>query len=360
MSPFSLYLMKCGRQRPFMNRSRRKYLFNFLVMLFAAGTLTILFGDARKPDRPIRGQSIEVIARKLTIPPGNADIPTSISLKLVEGWELTSKTRGFGALSAVFASGDVFTFMADNGALIRFTRQSTGRSWPGTISALPRGCNANGRKIERDTESLTADAKTGAMWIGFEFRNGFCRLATAEDGGSKFYAPTSMNDWPETGGPEAVVRLQSGGFLVFEERPLNSGPIADLLYFDRDPVDPAARATVMKYQPPTGYRPVDAAQLPDGRVLVLNRRFEIPFSFSARLSIIDQPTAAPGKIWRGPILARFDGDVLGENLEALSIDNDGENLTIWMASDDNFMNIQRTLLLRFIWPGAARMKPKAD
>jgi hypothetical protein len=339
-----------------MNRPLRKYLVNLLIVLFAGGTLILLFGDGPRPERPVRGQSITVTARPLLIPPGNVDIPTALSLKLLDAWELNSKTRSFGGLSGLQASGNSLVFMSDSGAMVRLVRGESDKNWRGTISALPSECSAGGPKKERDTESIITDPNTGAFWIGFEMRNGVCRIASPEYGGTRFYQPKPMKAWPNTGGAEAMVKLRGGSFLIFAERPLDSGPIADLLLFDRDPTDPTAKVTQMGYRPPTGYRPVDAAQLPDGRILVLNRRFQIPFAFSARLSIIDLPTSIRGKIWGGPIVARFDGDVLGENFEALAIDNDGENLTIWMATDDNYMDIQRTLLLRFIWPGAARSK----
>ncbi len=332
----------------------RNTLFKLLVSLFAAGVLTLLFGDGPRPDKPIRGQAITVDARALSIPAGSVDIPTALSLKLVDGWELTSKARQFGSLSAVYASGDIFTFVADSGAMVRLTRQQKGKPWLGSLMPLPVTCTTAGGKGDRDTESIVADPKTGTFWVGMEVQNAVCRVASAAQGGTRLYQPAMMKDWPSTGGPEAMVRLSSGGFLVFAERPRDSGPVADLLHFDRDPTDPAAKVTPMHYRPPTGYRPVDAAQLPDGRILVLNRRFQLPFTFSARLSIMAAPAATRGKIWGGPIVARLDGDVLGENFEALSVDNDGENLTIWIASDDNQLSIQRTLLLRFIWPGAAR------
>ena len=339
-----------------MNRPLRKYLFNLLIMFFAGGTLILLFGDGPRPDQPVRGQSITVIARPLLIPLGNVDIPTSLSLKLLDAWELNSKTRSFGGLSGLQASGNSLVFMSDSGAMVRLVRGGSNKNWRGTISALPNECSADAGKKERDTESIITDPKTGTLWIGFEMRNGLCRIASPEYGGTRFYQPERMKAWPNTGGAEAMVKLRGGSFLIFAERPQDSGPVADLLLFDRDPTDPKAKVTQMGYRPPTGYRPVDAAQLPDGRVLVLNRRFQIPFAFSARLTIIDLPSSIRGRIWGGPIVARFDGDVLGENFEAMAIDNDGENLTVWMATDDNYMDIQRTLLLRFIWPGAAKSK----
>ena len=338
-----------------MLRTVRKFLFTLLTLIIAFITVSLLYGDSQKPERPITAERFSISAKRLPLPAGNADIATSLSLRLTDVWDLNSASRTFGGLSALHASGSSLTFMADNSAMIRVMQDGQSRRWTGIVSPLPAACRAVGQKERRDTESMISDRATGTLWIGFEVRNGVCRIASAERGGSRYYNPDSMEKWPQTGGAEAMVRLAKGGFLIFAERPRGNGPVADVVHFDRDPVDPAALVTVMTYRPPSGYRPVDAVELPDGRILVLNRRFQLPFSFSARLSIIDARRVAAGLVLTGPVIARLDGDDLGENFEALALDNDGENLTIWVASDDNFMSYQRTVLLRFIWPGAGRL-----
>ncbi|MBK7284057.1 MAG: hypothetical protein IPI83_06470 [Sphingomonadales bacterium] len=56
--------------------------------------------------------------------------------------------------------------------------------------------------------------------------------------------------------------------------------MAPLLHFDRDPVDPHAVVTAMRYgSTPAQYHPVDAAMLPDGRMLIVNRRYAFPAGF---------------------------------------------------------------------------------
>jgi hypothetical protein len=330
--------------------------FIFLTVLGAVASLIFLGGDAAEPNRVPDARPLSVTAHKLVVPPGNVDIPSALSLRLAEAWELTSANSEFGGLSAMYASGRALTFISDRGALIRLGRDPGTRSWQGVVTPLPPGCGDMNDKNDRDTESLALDAKSGSLWIGFEDRNGICRIASAANGGTRFVAPAEMSHWWKAGGPEATVRLKEGDFLVFQETPRDHQPYSDVIHFDRDPTNPKAKKVIMRYRAPTGYRPVDAAQLPDGRLLILNRRFALPFNFTNRLSIVTLPKLASGALLTGPIVARIDGEGIADNYEALSIDNDGEDLTIWLASDNNFMAIQRTLLLRFVWPGAARVE----
>ena len=332
--------------------------FKLLTFFFAFGVMVLLFGDGPKIDRVPVAHSLIVTARPVPVPRGNVDIPTALSLKLVEAWEMNSANPELGGISAMHASGPALSFLSDRGALIRLG-QSGARRWQGVVGPLPSGCGDMRDRKWRDTESFTTDERSGSIWIGFESHNGLCRIASAAQGGTRRFTPDAMQNWPETGGAEAMTRLKGGAFLIFAERPADSGPTAPLLHFDRDPLDPAARVTAMRYRPPAGYRPVDVAQLPDGRLLVLNRRFELPFAFSAKLSIVTLPKVKAGLTVSGPIIARIEGDGLGENYEALSIDNDGRDLSIWIASDDNFLSIQKTLLLHFVWPGAARLEAEA-
>jgi hypothetical protein len=343
-----------------MSERRLSKKFKFIVIAGALGALIFLRGDGEEPDRLPDARSLIVDARPLYVPSGNVDIPTSLSLKLNGAWELKSANSEFGGFSALYVSGPAMTFVSDRGALVRVQRGEQYLRWSGVISALPPGCGEMTSKFDRDTEALAVDSQSGAFWVGFEHRSGICRVASRGQGGTQFRAPPQMKDWYLSKGPEAIVRLRTGGFLVFQEQAKDWTGISQLLYFDRDPVLKGAKVIKMGYRPPTGYLPVDAAQLPDGRLLVLNRRFSLPFNFSNRLSIVEFSRPRAGLVLSGPIVARIDGEGIADNYEGLAVDNDGEDLTIWLVSDNNFLSIQRSLLLRFIWPGAAKARPAKE
>ena len=337
-----------------MTPSRKKLLVRGGVALAVVAALILIFFDGNKSGTLLKPHAVTIRATALPLPKGNAEIPSALSLRMTNLWQLEANSPSFGGISALQASGGFLSMVSDTSAFVRVAQSDAAKAWRGTVSLPPAACRILAEPEQRDVESITTDAETGSFWLGFEHRNGVCRVASAKQGGVRFRAVPEMANWPKGSGPEAMARLRNGAFLIFAERPRGNGPIGDMLHVDRDPTDPAATVTVMRYRPPTGYRPVDAAQLPDGRILVLNRRFEIPFRFSAQLSIIDNPKPKAGQIVAGPILARFEGEALGENFEGLAIDDDGESLIIWLVADDNFMSIQKTVLVRMVWPNIAR------
>jgi hypothetical protein len=87
--------------------------------------------------------------------------------------------------------------------------------------------------------------------------------------------------------------------------------------------------------------------LPDGRLALLNRRFSLLGGFTARLTIAALPKAAEGALITGPVAAAFEGSVTRDNLEALSVTREGGRTILWIASDDNYNPLQRTLLMKF-------------
>ncbi len=329
---------------------------NAVKFIFVFATLFSLVRSSPQPPEPIRAGRFEVRALPLALPAGALEIPSALSLRVTHAWELLSANREFGGVSAMHASGDALVLLSDRGALIRLLADRNARNWQADISPVPEACEGHDKASGRDTESLVTDQATGMLWIGMEIRNAICRIARPSLGGIRVWAPSAMQKWSSTAGPEAMVRLRDGRFLVFQE----GTPEAELLVFDRDPLLPEATAIRLRYRPPTGYRPVDAALLPDGRLLVLNRRFALPFSFSARLTIVDTKDLREGLLLSGPVIARFEGDILGENFESISIDDDGSNLIIWLATDSNFLSIQRTLLLRLVWPKHVQRSALSD
>ena len=164
-----------------------------------------------------------------------------------------------------------------------------------------------------------------------------------------------MKDWPPNAGPEALLRLRDGRFLVLSEDGDGPGGARDALLYDRDPTDPAARLTRFGYRPPVGFSATDAAQLPDGRVLVLNRRFAPLDGFAAAVTIIDPAGIAPGAILIGQEIARLAPPLSVDNMEGVSVTQEAGQTIIWIVSDDNFSPLERTMLMKFaLLPEARR------
>ncbi len=275
-------------------------------------------------------------------------VATDSSLRLLGGWVLSSSDPAFGGLSGLLTDGRNFTAVSDLGLLVRFSLDDAGRASNARIDPLPHGCARNELKSDRDSESITGDPEGAHIWIGFEWNNAICRAPVNGGTADAVAKPAQMRGWARTTGPESMVRLADGRFLVIEERPKDGAFSGPALLFAGDPVTPGARAQALTYQDPVPYfRPTDAAQLPDGRILVLHRNFKPPFRFRAKLAILDALPAHPDKPLVGRVVASLDEKGLTDNFEGVAVSQADGHTYIWLVSDDNYLWLQRTYLLKF-------------
>jgi hypothetical protein len=140
-------------------------------------------------------------------------------------------------------------------------------------------------------------------------------------------------------------------FLVIAEKAMvvERGTVlgAAVLLFDGDPAD-AGTPAVRYHFDQAGYGKVtDAAVLPDGRILLLQRNFSLLNGFDCTLAVADIRTLTKGKPWRAKPIARFAAPAITENFEGLAIQQDGQGTILWMVSDDNLAYYQQSLLLKF-------------
>lgn len=265
-------------------------------------------------------------------------------LALLGAWQLTSNDPRFGGLSALHVEdGEVLAF-SDAGWRVRFPLP---RGSPGMVRAgigpLAAGPGSGARKSDRDIESMWVE--NGSVWLGFERRNALWRYDPRTWRATANAAPPAMANWSRNRGPEAMVRLPDGRFLVFAE---GSGGGGDALLFAGDPAVPGTRARRLRYVAPAHYRATDAARLPDGRVLVLNRRWTLLQGFTAKLTLVESAAVeSAGGVLRGREIADLRPPLAVDNMEGLSVTREGARTIVWMVSDDNYMPLQRTLLLEF-------------
>ena len=96
-----------------------------------------------------------------------------------------------------------------------------------------------------------------------------------------------------------------------------------------------------------GYRVSDATLLPDGRLLIVNRRFEWLEGVSAALTVVDAGALRAGAIIQGREIARLQPPLTVDNMEGVSVTVENGRTIVWLVSDDNFFPLQQTLLLKF-------------
>ena len=264
--------------------------------------------------------------------------------KLDAVWQLDSPRWGFGGFSGLLTLPDgQLLAVSDKGKLLIVAPEKEAGDNPVFGSVFHRHDQA---KSLQDLEAVTWDPESGLIWTAQEYHNAIGRYRM--NGGrmelSGFSAPDSMQSWGSNSGPEAMVRLDDGRFVVIAEGA--QGGEHSAVIFAGDPVvDPKGKE--FAFVGIDGFKPTDMAQLPDGRVLILSRRpvWPAPARFAGRMAIADPSEIEQGKMWPEREVAKLPSHLLSDNFEGLAIEpRDDGSVTIWMISDDNSSPLQRTLL----------------
>lgn len=285
-------------------------------------------------------------------------------LTLERAWVLKSKNGHFGGYSALAAlGGGRLLTLSDMGRYMRFSDPARGDPQ----ARMGRFLNTSEQDKRRvDAESMTRDPATGRLWVGYEQTNALVRT-DAQGARSASVRPPEMRGWSSNSGPEAMVRLADGRFIVIaEERGGWFSDTGPALLFPSDPVA-GARPVQFRYAASKGTRATDMAQLPDGRVLILHRAvvMGLPPRFSSQIALADPAAIRKGGVWTGDVIATLESPLPSDNYEGLAIDpqRDG-SAVVWVISDDNGLSFQRTLLLKLRWTPAGTPAPakrgKAD
>jgi hypothetical protein len=297
----------------------------------------------------LRPTPIQLKVEALPFPP--PDVQRAYGPLRLEGfWRLSSTVPAFGGISSLFVNEDGgFTGLNDSGEWASFRLDGSPN---GMMAALPRAPEqVHEQRRLQDSESMTRDPATGRIWAGFEAKQRICRYARALGAIEGCVRPAAMQAWPEQGGAESLVRLGDGRFIAIGERANAPGGGYDVLLWAGDPVDPRTPPPVhMRYLGPTGYRPTDALWLGGDSLLVLTRRMTVADWFTARLTLVHMPKLAAGALLRGEVIASFERPGPTDNLEALALSHERGRPILWIASDDNHLVLQRTLLFKFALP----------
>lgn len=315
----------------------------FLLLTFAA-LATII---APPPPPPPPGPALASLRfAPVPLDVGNPDRGRLGALLYLGGWELTSDSPRFGGISALHVEAGEALALSDAGTLLRFALPAArSGSEPVRLVPLPDGPGPPIRKSNRDTESMLVSG--ARLWAGFERHNMVWRYRLGDLAATARARPEPMRGWRGNGGPEAMARLPDGRFLVFAEGADDGRPTSEAVLFDGDPAEPGTRSARLSYRRVPGYRVTDAGLLPDGRLILLNRRFAWLEGFSAVLTVAQTTGLAEGATIEGREIAVLRSPLAVDNMEALSVTEENGRMIIWLASDDNFFPLQRSLLLKF-------------
>jgi hypothetical protein len=311
-------------------------------------------GEERIASYPAR---VAVSTSPARLDPGDPGRVRVGAMTFLGGISLSSRVRGFGGFSAIAVAGDRFTLLSDSGNLLRFR---LGRDWRlhDVVGAnLPAGPGTGWDKRERDSESLIVDPARDKLWVGFERANQIWRYSADLAHTDGRVAPPAMQRWPSNGGAEAMAMLPDGRFAAISEearvpKRLWSGSAAARknsrqgLIFARDPLDGVVsrRFTYMVHP---DFDVAAAVALPGGDLLVLERRFTLPFRFTTIVTRVAAADLRSGAVARPTIVATLAAPLIHDNFEGIAVTREGSSTILWLVSDDNQSLLERSLLLKF-------------
>lgn len=310
----------------------------FLVLAFFALTTIAPVPPRRPPPGP---GSAWLIATPLQLDPDDPMRSRAGALIFRRGWQLTSPDPRFGGLSAMQIENGEVTALSDSGVVLQFALPAGGQSQRRVRFTPLLGPGPATRKSNRDTESLVIGG--GRAWVGFERHNMVWRYRRSDWQAEAAARPSAMRGWARNSGAESLVRLGDGRFVAIAEGDADSG-LSALVIFSGDPSQAATAAKAYSYRQISGFRPTDAALLPGNRLLVLNRRISL-FGMVAKLVILDLNAVRPRAVLQGQEIAELRSPLQVDNMEALSVGREAGRIIVRIASDDNFLALQRTLLL---------------
>lgn len=267
--------------------------------------------------------------------------------------EIKSGNARFGGFSALTVGEDGAHFVAlnDNGDWLSGRFEFDALGWLSGVSSatIDRIAGLEGRplarKRDRDAEAMTRLAD-GSVLVAFEETHRIWRFPPGPEplAGTPvtFPSPPDLDLAPGNMGIEALAALGDGRILALTEGlVVEDGMLRGWLWED-------GRWLPIGYRRTGDYRPTDAALLPDGDVVVVERRFSILAGLGIRVARIARRDLAPDAVIETTELARLSSPQVIDNFEGISAHRSPDGRTLlYLIADDNFSPLQRTLVALF-------------
>lgn len=274
------------------------------------------------------------------------------------GLVLSAATDKFGGYSGLLLSpnGRDLLAISDAGGWLKARIEYDGTRPEGLSSAtigslVARDGKPLRRNSERDAEDLalvSGSLENGVILVAYEQKNRIVRYAVSNGAPGRpldvIPPPAGLRKFSNNG-IEAMTILRDGpnkgSIVAFSENAAGERHAGWIwVGSSAKPLTVVARG---------GFALTAAASLPDGTLLLLERRFTFFEGVRMRLRRIAPAAVKPGALLDGEILIEADMSDEIDNMEGLAVhtaENGDTVLTI--ISDDNFNRaLQRTLLLQF-------------
>lgn len=307
------------------------------------------------------GDPIAVSTEALVFHPAEPENESVGRIAFKGGIAIKSGEPEFGGISGLIVSpgGETFTAITDQGRWIsgQLLHGSDGRLTgmnEVTIARMQTDADRGDSKVDQDAEALTpllTPEGKGSLLVGFEQRHRIGLYRFAEEGVAAkpriIEVPRILSDAPLNNGLEALCALPDGRIIAVTEELLDaSGHTLGAILF---PSGQKGDAIPFSMTREGDYSPTDLALLPDGALLLLERRFSPATGVGMRLRRIEQRQFEEAVPVAGEVIAELNMAFSIDNMEGLSARQDEEGRTLlYVVSDDNFnAPIQRTILLMF-------------
>jgi len=323
-----------------------------VVLILFFGLLSCAYTQKEIPN-----QAVAITISATPISAFQPDNPSQLhfgSLEFRGGLVLTSKYKSFGGISAmrVRSDGENFLALSDRaswflGRVVYANNRPVGIA---DASAAPVLDGGGKPAPQWDTESIAEDGNT--LYVGLERINSIFGYDFDWKGfpanARSVFVPPELKDLPFNQGLEGMVFVPkkynlAGTLIGFSEKGLTeAGNLKAFLIGGPAPGMFAVKRT-------DGYDISDAAMLPDGDILILERQYSLQRGVAMRIRRIRLEDIKPGALVDGSTVVDADAHCQIDNMEAISVhtSRSGEIL-LTLMSDDNFSPIQRTLLLQFV------------
>ena len=193
-----------------------------------------------------------------------------------------------------------------------------------------------------DSEAL-ARTTDGTWLVAFERWHRIRAYRRLDGPGGFVEAPPGIERAPRNGGMESLTVLADGRWLVIAEDLAPEGQPALRMAWAGGP----GRWQAMAYRPAEGFVPTDAAGLPDGGALVVERRFTLFGGFAGRVTRIAPAALRGGAVAEPTELLRLVPPLPVDNWEGIAAARWQGRTLVALVSDDNSSPLQRTMLLLF-------------
>lgn len=316
-----------------------------------------------KPAMPLEGPTAaRVSVIPITFDRDNPEKTRFGKLTFRGGLNIFARSAHFGGYSGMVIdpAGTRILAVSDAGSWMRATLNYDGRQLKGITNArLGPILGKDGRPLrsvtEQDAEGIalvSGDTANGTALIAFERDHRIMRYPFTPE---RFGPPNGTVPLPKAStslidnlGLEAVAVIWAGRLkgtvIAFPERLKDrNGNLIGWMLGGRSPGTIVIRRL-------GGFDITDAAGLPDGGIILLERRFRYSEGVKMRIRRIAANDLRPGRLIIGEVLLEASDIFNIDNMEAISVHQAHGETVLTLMSDDNFSAFQRSLIMQFALP----------